>query len=69
MSEFLGWLDIAKGVGELIIDEGRAVFHALTDQLRNETPSSHFKEPSVPNPIHLNRWEDEEYTLFPPDEV
>lgn len=62
MSEFLDWADIARGVGELIVDEGKAVFHALTDQVRHTVPSEHFREPTKPHPIHLNRWEDEEYS-------
>lgn len=32
----VGWYDIAKGVGEVIL-------HAVTDQLLHEVPSDHFK--------------------------
>lgn len=64
MSEFLGYADILKGVGEIIVDEAKLALHFLTDQLRHATPSEHFREPSKPSPIHLNRWEDEAYESF-----
>ena len=32
--KLVGWLYIAKGVGEVVL-------HTLTDQLRHETPSEH----------------------------
>lgn len=62
------WADIARGVGELVVDEAKLAFRAVF-RMPREGLSSHFKEPSVPNPIHLNRWEDEEYQLFDPDEA
>lgn len=48
MSEFIGWIDILKGVGELVVDESKLAFHALTDQLRHETPSEHHVIEPIP---------------------
>lgn len=36
----LGYLDILKGVGELIVDEGKIVLHALFDSLHREPKAS-----------------------------
>lgn len=38
--------------------------HLVTRRHVSVTPSEHFREPVRPHPIHLNRWENEEYTLF-----
>lgn len=34
-------VDMVRGVGELIVEEGKLAFHAIFDQLRHETPSEH----------------------------
>jgi hypothetical protein len=36
--KIIGWFDIARGVGEVIL-------HAATDQFRHLTPSEHFTKP------------------------
>ena len=46
MSErYLGWVDIIKGVGELIVDETKLALHALFDSIHHEprlTESEHY---------------------------
>lgn len=45
MSEYLGWYDILKGVGELVVDEATLALHALTDHLRHPGISDHGTKP------------------------
>lgn len=63
--EFIDNFDIARGVAEIVVDSARrfavSALHFATRQIQHEVPSTHFVEPSKPNPIHLNRWEDLEY--------
>lgn len=42
--KLIGWGDILRGVGEIIVDEAKLLLHALTDHIRHPNPSEHFKD-------------------------
>lgn len=43
----LGWVDIAKGVGELVVDEAKVAFHSIFRMPHQlATHGSHFEEPT-----------------------
>lgn len=46
--QFIGWVDIFHGVGELVVDEAKIAFHAVTDRHRNPVPSEHHVVEVVP---------------------
>lgn len=62
MSEkYINTWDVIKGVGEVVVDEARLVLRAVF-RMPHELSShgEHFTgELERPNPIHLNRYEDE----------
>lgn len=77
MSErIISTIDVIKGVGELIVDEAKLAFHVVfrmprSEGYRSDHPKDSPTHPEfvdVPNPIHLNRYEDEANSdYWPPD--
>lgn len=54
--QVIGWMDIARGVGELIVDEAKLLARGLTHQFLHETPSEH-------HPAHLETREELDHRL------
>lgn len=64
-------MDLVRGVAEIalktVVWVGQGVLHLATQHIQHVTPSEHFRasrELTAPNPIHLNKWEDEAYDAF-----